>query len=486
MATCKARNIDDDTLIRARNDLFVAAQVSGFADKRALPVTRKGTSLTPLSEKLTEDIWYLTDCIFSKRDIKQVMYKSGKRSTRYLEQKLTVKIPQACQLQSALAPSSRVTSHSSEGSTTDNGLSLERVSGGVGERGMIVSGEGEGDGEERGKGEDGIWVSPDRDVRGTCVNISQACQLPPASPASAPASPRVTSHSERSTTDSGDTGILDSISTSIINLHKRLSELENSVTNLHKSLNTIIDMSKKNTDNCHLYVSTNDATCSCAEVSEVIGYPALQVIPLASKSSASASFKVKIERLHLWKALTNDSKEVRIRLWRPTGRLRSTTPSYHIPASSERGCLSLASWNCRGMGQSEPYLNTLAKSADIILIQEHWLWPYELFKLSSYLPEFTSTGKSDHRLTESSTLSRGCGGVGILWRKSLDAGISRWSSASCHMCCIDILLEGLSPDILTIINIYCLSADHSEDEYVQCLQDLEEPVCHANPDTTAS
>ena len=82
MATCKAKNIDDDTLIRARNDLFAAAEVSGFADKRALPVTRKGTSLTPLSEKLTEDIWYLMDCIFSKRDIKRVMYKSGKRSSR--------------------------------------------------------------------------------------------------------------------------------------------------------------------------------------------------------------------------------------------------------------------------------------------------------------------------------------------------------------------------------------------------------------------
>ena len=71
-------SIDDDILIRARNDLFVATQASGLADKRALPVTRRGTSLTPLSEKLIDDIWYLTDCIFSKQDIKRMMYKSGK------------------------------------------------------------------------------------------------------------------------------------------------------------------------------------------------------------------------------------------------------------------------------------------------------------------------------------------------------------------------------------------------------------------------
>ena len=122
-------------------------------------------------------------------------------------------------------------------------------------------------------------------------------------------------------------------------------------------------------------------------------------------------------------------------------------------------------------------MNLTSQSADVILIQEHWLWPYELFKLLSYLPEFTITGKSDHRLTESSVLSRGCGGVRVLWRKSLDIGISRKSSTSDRMCCIDIPLNCQPPVTLTIINIYCLSADHNEAEFAQCLQGLEELVC---------
>ena len=71
-----------------RNDLFLAAQESGLADKRVHPVSRKGTSLNPLSEKLIEDIWYLADCISSKCKVKRVMYKSSKRSAQYLENSL--------------------------------------------------------------------------------------------------------------------------------------------------------------------------------------------------------------------------------------------------------------------------------------------------------------------------------------------------------------------------------------------------------------
>ena len=132
-----------------------------------------------------------------------------------------------------------------------------------------------------------------------------------------------------------------------------------------------------------------------------------------------------------------------------------------------------------------PYLNVLSRSADIILIQEHWLWPYELHKLSSYLPEYTSSGRADHRLTESSGLSRGCGGVGILWKKSLNVGVSRKISASDRICTVDISLSCQSPDTLTLVNIYCPSADHNEAEYAQCLQDLEELVCMHDLETCA-
>ena len=73
---------------KIHEDLFKATQVAGLSDKRAQSVTRKGTSLHPLSEKLIEDIWYLADCISSNRKVKRVMYKSGKRSAEYLEEQM--------------------------------------------------------------------------------------------------------------------------------------------------------------------------------------------------------------------------------------------------------------------------------------------------------------------------------------------------------------------------------------------------------------
>ena len=78
--------------------------------------------------------------------------------------------------------------------------------------------------------------------------------------------------------------------------------------------------------------------------------------------------------------------------------------------------LHISTWNCRGLNCSEAYLK---HQSDIILLQEHWLWPFELQKLSSVINSFSAFGVSDLRLCESSTLRRGCGGVATLRRKSL-------------------------------------------------------------------
>ena len=171
----------------------------------------------------------------------------------------------------------------------------------------------------------------------------------------------------------------------------------------------------------------------------LIKCPVLHAIPFPPKGRAFACFKVKIERLHLWKALTNESKDVRIRLGRT--RSRWTLSPTTTQSTSEGASVSLAFCNCRGMFHSEPYLNALVKSVDIILIQEHWLWPYELCKLSSYLPRFKSVGKSDRRLTDLADFRRGCGGVGILWRESLNVDISRKTTQNHRIICIDIPLS---------------------------------------------
>ena len=81
--------------------------------------------------------------------------------------------------------------------------------------------------------------------------------------------------------------------------------------------------------------------------------------------------------------------------------------------------LHISAWNCRGLSNAIPYLQSLAEVSDMIVIDEHWLWPFELSKLDRVVPGFVGVGCSDARLHEKSILTRGCGGVGVIWRSSL-------------------------------------------------------------------
>ena len=44
-----------------------------------------------------------------------------------------------------------------------------------------------------------------------------------------------------------------------------------------------------------------------------------------------------------------------------------------------------------------PYLQTLG--AHLLVIQEHWIWPFQLQDLSDVHPDITYTAVSDHRLS---------------------------------------------------------------------------------------
>ena len=82
--------------------------------------------------------------------------------------------------------------------------------------------------------------------------------------------------------------------------------------------------------------------------------------------------------------------------------------------------VTVTMWNCRGVKNAVPYLHHLIENgSDIIAITEHWLWPYQLHMLQNIHPDYDGFGFSDNRLHENTDLIRGCGGVGIIWKKSL-------------------------------------------------------------------
>lgn len=87
--------------------------------------------------------------------------------------------------------------------------------------------------------------------------------------------------------------------------------------------------------------------------------------------------------------------------------------------------LKVCSWNIGGMMSNTLNLQNCLLNIDICFLQEHWLYPDSLSFLDSFHQDFTGWGRSSHNLNLDSIWRRGKGGIGILWRKSLDANITK-------------------------------------------------------------
>lgn len=140
------------------------------------------------------------------------------------------------------------------------------------------------------------------------------------------------------------------------------------------------------------------------------------------------------------------------------------------PASQSQ--LSIVSWNCRGLQYAEPYLQSLAKCNDIVIVCEHWLWPYELSRLPHLLDGFSSVSCSDKRLDENSSLKRGCGGVAIFWMKAIKA-ISVPTSSD-RLLAIQLPMAEFTA--LSIVGVYLPSTDQPLPNFIEYLQELESIV----------
>ena len=113
--------------------------------------------------------------------------------------------------------------------------------------------------------------------------------------------------------------------------------------------------------------------------------------------------------------------------------------------------LHVISFNCEGVKNILPQIYDLCDAADIILLQETWLFPHELDKLNTVHPSFHGFSLSSMDMGAGLLVGRPRGGVSILWRKSLG-----------HLCKIvqydDNRILGLSLQIgdakYIILNVY--------------------------------
>ena len=131
---------------------------------------------------------------------------------------------------------------------------------------------------------------------------------------------------------------------------------------------------------------------------------------------------------------------------------------------AEEKYLTISCWNYRGLSTAIPYVEKLLSGGmGVLVISEHWLWPYELNKLNNVSSEFCATGKSDSRLCPESDYKRGCGGIGIVWHKSIGANPVE-NIASDRICAIRFPFADLDSS-LTVIGFYLPCLEQGIDLY---------------------
>ena len=140
----------------------------------------------------------------------------------------------------------------------------------------------------------------------------------------------------------------------------------------------------------------------------------------------------------------------------------------------------LATWNCRGLHNSNPYIkHPISKGTDILVLHEHWLWPFELDQLESIDPNYTHTAVCDNHLSPTSTLRRGCGGCAILWKKTIPATLVS-NLESNRICGIQLPLEG-THSALTILGAYMPSSDQPQEVYNAHLATINQAITQIPP-----
>ncbi|CAC5406056.1 unnamed protein product [Mytilus coruscus] len=131
--------------------------------------------------------------------------------------------------------------------------------------------------------------------------------------------------------------------------------------------------------------------------------------------------------------------------------------------------LNIITCNIEGVKGNSAYLSDLSKEQDIICLQEHWLWSFELQKLDEKLTDYKVFGRS-HDCNEPITnyqIPRGRAGVAIVWPKKFDKVISKLDDGNERIIAIEIMSV---PKPTCLINAYMpTNAAQSLDEYKECL-----------------
>ena len=226
---------------------------------------------------------------------------------------------------------------------------------------------------------------------------------------------------------------------------------------------------------CHICVACSDPTMHKESLQPLLGL---------SVTNVNKVLKVKIPQECLHAAISSAHLSSHsVYAWRNKSAVRPAdgtalqrTEPLNIPSNMHDN-LSIVTFNCRWLKNSLDYVRILMESGmDIIVLQEYWLWPFEVDMLASLNSNFMFTAVTDNRLNDTSDLARGCGGISILRKKNLNASPLHFNSD--HMCGLSIDMSSTtdSPWYLSILGVYMPSFDQCQAVYSSYLESVEHRV----------
>ena len=145
--------------------------------------------------------------------------------------------------------------------------------------------------------------------------------------------------------------------------------------------------------------------------------------------------------------------------------------------SESRKCVKLCSFNCKNIVTATEAITHIMDSTDILLVQEHWLFNYQLNFLSEISDNIRGAGKAVDNSNPISPVQkpRGYGGVGILWKQSLDNRVNVLPDGNERIQCVELTTNERP---LLIVSVYLPSKGRSSniDEYRECVDQLHEII----------
>lgn len=134
--------------------------------------------------------------------------------------------------------------------------------------------------------------------------------------------------------------------------------------------------------------------------------------------------------------------------------------------------ISVCSFNCRSFKNSVHAIYKLCDKHDIVLLQEHWLLPFDLQLLNTAHNDFISIGLSAVDTSTDILVGRPYGGTAILYRKCLADKINIVVTDESRITSIRIITN-VGP--LLVLNVYMptnYNDDSSLESYIDCLSKL--------------